>query len=303
MATEAQKWLQENAATLRNERMAPLAEKAREIWAALRQESNVDLAAIRLEGQKTSRRVELRAGVDGTDTEALGVMSQGELQALALAIFIPRATSDESPFRFVVLDDPIQAMDPSKIEGFLSVLVRLASERQVIVFTHDDRLPAAIRRSAVPARIVDVTRSTNSVVMVADSLSPAKRALDDAYAIAADPAVPDEIKKRAVGVLCREAFEATLWDVYSAREFAMGAASGDVEASWEAATKVRKRIALALGADANDTAAVDKWVDGRTAHKITLAIVNKGVHEGVHDFVEAIKNVRAAVKDLITTAR
>ena len=298
IATEALKWLQENAATLRNERLAPLADEAREIWAALRQESNVDLAAIRLEGQKTSRRVELRAGVDGTDTEALGVMSQGELQALALAVFIPRATSDESPFRFVVLDDPIQAMDPSKIEGFLSVLVGLAADRQVVVFTHDDRLPAAIRRSAAPARIIDVTRSVNSLVSVSDSLNPAKRALDDAYRIARDDAVPDEVKKRAVGVLCREAFEATLWDVYSSRAFGGGATTAAVEDAWEAATTIRLRIALALGADANDAAAVDKWIDGRTARKVALGVVNKGVHQGVHDFVEAIRNVRTAVGDL-----
>jgi ABC-type hemin transport system ATPase subunit len=118
VAAEALKWLQTNAAQLRNERIAPLAEKSREIWAALRQESNVDLGAIRLEGQKTTRRVVLQAAVDGSETEAFGVMSQGELQALALAIFIPRASSPESPFRFLVFDDPIQAMDPSKIDGF-----------------------------------------------------------------------------------------------------------------------------------------------------------------------------------------
>ena len=105
VATEALKWLQANASELRNQRIAPLADAAREIWRALRQESNVDLGAIRLEGQKTSRRVLLKADVDGSDTEAFGVMSQGELQALALAIFIPRATSAESPFRFLVLDD------------------------------------------------------------------------------------------------------------------------------------------------------------------------------------------------------
>lgn len=298
IAAEAQKWLQDNAATLRNERMAPLADKAREIWAALRQESNVDLAAIRLEGQKTSRRVELRAGVDGTDTEALGVMSQGELQALALAVFIPRATSDESPFRFVVLDDPIQAMDPSKIEGFLQVLAGLAADRQVVVFTHDDRLPAAIRRSSVPARVIEVTRSANSVVSVDDSLTPATRALDDAYKIARDEAVPDEVKKRAVGVLCREGFEAALWDVYSAREFGRGASQVEVEAGWEAATTVRMRIALAVGKDAKDTVAVDTWLGGRTARKVTLGVVNRGVHEGVHDFAAAVNAVRASVEDL-----
>ena len=55
--SEAQKWLQDNAVELRNERIEPLADQARQIWAALRQESNVDLGAIRLVGQKTTRRV------------------------------------------------------------------------------------------------------------------------------------------------------------------------------------------------------------------------------------------------------
>lgn len=153
VATEAQKWLQANSGELRNQRIALLAGKAQAIWLALRQESTVDLGAICLEGRNTSRRVVLEAAVDGSDTEAFGVMSQGELQALALAAFIPRATSPESPFRFLVLNDPIQAMDPSKIDGCLQVLTSLAEDRQVIVFTHDDRLPAAIRRSRAPARI------------------------------------------------------------------------------------------------------------------------------------------------------
>ena len=196
VADEALKWLQKNAGVLRNERIAPLADQAKRIWAALRQESNVDLGEIRLEGQKTTRRVVLKADVDGSDTDAFGVMSQGELQALALAIFIPRATSPESPFRFLVLDDPIQAMDPSKIDGFLQVLTRLAENRQVIVFTHDDRLPSAIRMSRAPARIVEVMRGANSVVTVTESSRPADRLLEDAYAIAADEAFPD-IKKKA----------------------------------------------------------------------------------------------------------
>ena len=172
VADEALKWLQKNAGVLRNERIAPLADQAKRIWAALRQESNVDLGEIRLEGQKTTRRVVLKADVDGSDTDAFGVMSQGELQALSLAIFIPRATSPSSPFRFLVLDDPIQAMDPSKIDGFLEVLARLAENRQVIVFTHDDRLPSAIRMSRAPARIVELVRGANSVVTVTESTRP-----------------------------------------------------------------------------------------------------------------------------------
>ncbi|MGI8814679.1 MAG: hypothetical protein ACR2G2_05165 [Pseudonocardia sp.] len=46
----------------------------------------------------------------------------------------------------MVLDDPIQAMDPSKIDGFVRVLESLAATRQIVVFSHDDRLPEAVRR-------------------------------------------------------------------------------------------------------------------------------------------------------------
>jgi DNA repair exonuclease SbcCD ATPase subunit len=298
VATEALKWLQANAGRLRNERIAPLAEKSRKIWAALRQESNVNLGAIRLEGQKTSRRVVLQAAVDGSETEAFGVMSQGELQALALAIFIPRATSPESPFRFLVFDDPIQAMDPSKIDGFLEVLTGLAKDRQVIVLTHDNRLPAAIRSSRAPARIVELTRAVNSAISVVESTRPATRLLDDAFAIAVDEAVPEDIKRSAIPALCREALESAAWDVYSSKAFSGGRSREDIEEAWEKATKTAKRLALALTGNADDDLAVDKWKAGGRARRDTLTVVNKGVHQGVSDYKEAVNDARLAIGDL-----
>lgn len=56
---------------------------------------------VQLVGSGTQRRVNLDVTVDGSDANALGVMSQGELHALALALFLPRATMAESPFRFL----------------------------------------------------------------------------------------------------------------------------------------------------------------------------------------------------------
>lgn len=299
VATVALKWLQANAGRLRNERLAPLAERSRQIWAMLRQESNVELSGIRLEGQKTNRRVVLQAAVDGSETEAFGVMSQGELQALALAIFIPRATSPESPFRFLVFDDPIQAMDPSKIDGFLEVLTSLANGRQVIVLTHDNRLPAAIRASRAPARIVEVTRAANSAISVVESTRPATRLLDDAFAIAADDAVPDDIKRSAIPALCREALEATAWDMYSSRALVGGRSREDIEDAWEKATKTARRLALALAGNADDDAAVDRWKAGGAARKRTLSVVNTGAHEGVSDYKGAVNDARLAVGDLV----
>ncbi|MFM8857644.1 MAG: recombinase RecF, partial [Actinomycetota bacterium] len=229
--------------------------------------------------------------------------SQGELQALALAIFIPRATSPASPFRFVVLDHPIQAMDPSKINGFLQVLTELAKDRQVIVFTHDDRLPSAIRTSRTEARIIEVTRGANSVVHVTESSDPATRLLDDAFAVAADEAVPEDVKRRAIPRLCREAVEVTAKDVFASRAFAQGRSRNDVESAWEAAQKVSKRLALALSLDPDDQAAVDKWVAAGPARKITMAVVNKGVHHGAFNPKGAVNDARRTVADLAQVAK
>lgn len=92
------------------------------------------------------------------------MLSNGELHALGLSLFLPRSTAPDSPFRFVVIDDPVQAMDPSKVEGLAHVLHETAASRQVIVLTHDDRLADALRRLMLPTMIVEVTRREGSLV-------------------------------------------------------------------------------------------------------------------------------------------
>lgn len=142
----AEDWWKETSASVRDERFAPIATKARAVWSQLRLASNVDLGGVVLEGTAGRRRVALQVTVDGTPAEALGVMSQGELHSLALSLFLPRATLAESPFRFICIDDPVQSMDPARVEGLARVLADAARTRQVIVFTHDDRLWEAVRR-------------------------------------------------------------------------------------------------------------------------------------------------------------
>jgi hypothetical protein len=176
MIKAAEAWLKAATDDIRNERLAPLAEQARTIWRMLRQESNVDLGAIRLAGSATQRHVELDVSVDGTPGSALGVMSQGEVNALALSVFLPRATLPASPFRFLVIDDPVQAMDPAKVDGLARVLESTASGRQVIVFTHDNRLAQAVRQLSIPASILEVTRRPDSAVQVRTCLDPAEQA-------------------------------------------------------------------------------------------------------------------------------
>ena len=76
--TEAENWIRKTAATLRSERIAPFAKESQRIWQRLRQQSNVDLGAVRLGGDAQRRagrlgrrRVELGAGGDEPGRAAL----------------------------------------------------------------------------------------------------------------------------------------------------------------------------------------------------------------------------------------
>ena len=169
---DAEKWLKEAAGDLRAERFAPIAEQAIANWRELRQGSSVDLHEITLKKVGRGGRADFDVRADGEGANALGVMSQGELLALSVSVFLPRAALAESPFRFAVIDDPVQAMDPAKVDGLASVLHRAARTRQLVVFTHDDRLPEAIRRLRLDATILRVDRRARSAVAVETSRSP-----------------------------------------------------------------------------------------------------------------------------------
>ena len=91
-------------------------------------------------------------------------MSQGELLSLSVSVFLPRSALGESPFRFAVIDDPVQSRDAAKVEGLARVLHAAAATRQLVVFTHDDRLREAIRRLHLDATILRMSRGRRSNV-------------------------------------------------------------------------------------------------------------------------------------------
>jgi energy-coupling factor transporter ATP-binding protein EcfA2 len=280
----AERWLKGATDDIRNERLAPLADEARAIWAMLRQESNVDLGTIRLAGSATQRHVELNVSVDGAPGSALGVMSQGEVNALALSVFLPRATLPASTFRFLVIDDPVQAMDPAKVDGLARVLQRTAADRQIIVFTHDNRLAQAVRQLSIPATILEVTRRPGSAVEVRPSLEPAEQALTDAGALAADPSVPAAVAARVIPGLCRTAVEAAFTEAVWRRELRAGRRHTDIEADLEAArVRLNPLAALALTGDASKGGDVLPRLNAwgyRFAD--TYQALNKGAHSA-HD--------------------
>ncbi len=272
-------WLKNATDDIRNDRLAPLGDQARAVWSRLRQESNVDLGVIRLSGSGPRRQVDVNVTVDGSPGTALGVMSQGEVNALALSIFLPRATIAASPFRFLVIDDPVQAMDPAKVEGLARALEDVARSRQVLVFTHDDRLPEAVRRLGIGARILEVTRRPGSIVQLRPALTPVERQLKDAYDLCADDALPEDVAARVIPGLCRLAVEAAFTEAARRTQLRAGRRHSDVESEIEAADTLTKKAALAMFGDASRGGEVlprlDNW---QRAAADTYKTLNKGAH-------------------------
>lgn len=244
---KAEEWLASVEVELRNDRFEPIAERAQQIWELLRHESSVSLQSVELEKSGNRRKVNLNVAVDGSTSVALAVMSQGELNALALSLFLPRMTLPDTPFRFLVIDDPVQAMDPLKVDGLARVLADVAATRQVIVFTHDTRLPDAIRRLQIPGRIVEVLRHPDSKVQTRPGDDPIERYLDDARALTMSeqelgPILPDRI----LPSFCRSAIEAGCVAAVRRRRIGRGEAHETVDAALNTAKTTNALVALAL---------------------------------------------------------
>lgn len=299
---KAEQWVKATIDQLRNERLAPLAQQAADIWKDLSQHSNIELGPMTLSGTGTKRKVDLDVRVDGVGSVALAVMSQGELHALALAIFLPRVTAGESPFRFLIIDDPVQAMDPAKVEGLARVMERTAEARQVVVFTHDDRLPEAVRRLGIDATIIEVSRRPGSQVDFRPGGDPATVYLDDALAVSLSGELPEEVRKRVVPGYCRLALEAVLNEVIRRKGLANGTSHHDIEAQVQSVTTLTTRAALALFGDSSKGAEVLPRLGayGKNARDAYQAS-NKGVHEGYPGDLKAlVQDTRHLVEKLRT---
>jgi hypothetical protein len=249
----AEEWWKEASAAVRDERFTPIADGAVAVWNQLRLQSNVNLGGIELEGTAQRRRVALQVTVDGSPAEALGVMSQGELHSLALSLFLPRATLPESPFRFISIDDPVQSMDPARVEGLARVLADAARTRQVIVFTHDDRLPEAVRRLGIAATVLSVTRRAQSIVEVRQTLDPVRALLDDARAVAHTADLPGGVAPRVVPGFCRMAIETACMETVRRRRLLRGENHDDLEALLGSNARAHPLMALVLFDDEKKT--------------------------------------------------
>ena len=255
--------------------------------------SSVSLDDLTLAGQANRRHLEIATSVDGQDTPALAVMSQGELNALSLSLFLARALLPESPFRFLVIDDPVQAMDPTKVEGLARVLAEAAAERQIIVFTHDERLPAAARRLRIEHRMLAVTRRENSQVECQLVKEPVLRHLEDARAVLLTHSLDDQTRQRVIPGFCRQALEAACLEAVWRNRTAAGHDFARTEQDVIHAQTLNDKLKLVLLDDLNgdhQAMRTTLYKDfGRRAQDIVDAC-NRGAHGHWHGGMDGLIN-------------
>ena len=283
---DAEKSMTTALGKLRAGRLAPVVDGAQANWSLLRHESNVALGNIALAGKGSQRYATFDVAIDGSDASALGVMSQGELSALAISVFLPRALLPGSPFGFVVIDDPVQSMDPAKVDGLARVLAGAAAHRQVIVFTHDARLPEAVRRLEIPARIMRVQRQAKSRLSVVADLPPSERYLKEAFALSKGENLSPAVRDVVIPTFCRSAIEAACADRIRRRRIAGGTSHAEVDEDLDKLTSLHTWLAAAL--DLNTA----------QGHEVTRAVRNMGGDGAVKAVILARRGAHEPIPDL-----
>ena len=265
---------------LRSARWSPIEKKALDIWKDLRLGSSVDLRSVQLAGTRVNRKVDLEVEVDGIKADALSVVSQGEISCLALAIFFPRIMLPDNPFRFLLIDDPVQSMDPARVDGLARVFSKIAQVRQLIVFTHDNRLPESLRILDIKHHCFEVRRSMKSEVAISEKRDPVIQYFFEARAILKDNDIQEDIARRVIPGFCRSGLEAACVEAVWRRWLNKGRKHQTIERRLFEAKKLSQKASLALFDDVDKGGKVFSRISGKWEKRFAIAFqdTNKGTH-------------------------
>ncbi|RQS64280.1 chromosome segregation protein SMC [Burkholderia sp. Bp8963] len=131
------------------------------------------------------------------DVKAEAILSEGERRIIALAAFLAdiAGSGNLTPF---VFDDPISSLDQDFEEHVVERLVRLAQERQVIVFTHRLSLLALVETVVRKLKVqADLEKKPSPVELQTTSL----RRLGKSAGLIADFSVRDTKPEKALNKL------------------------------------------------------------------------------------------------------
>ena len=93
-------------------------------------------------GDIKSRRVSVKAkSYDQDLVSAVSSLSESKLNALGLCVSISTNVNNETPFDFLVIDDPIQSLDSEHEVQFVEIIRKIINEykKQVIILSHNKK--------------------------------------------------------------------------------------------------------------------------------------------------------------------
>jgi DNA repair exonuclease SbcCD ATPase subunit len=116
-------------------------------------------------GELKARRVQIKAKSYGKDlVSAVSSLSESKLNALGLCVSIATNLKSDSPFDFLIIDDPIQSWDAEHEIQFIEVIRRLVNERgkQVILMSHNRKWIDMVRSGCriINGRFYEITGYT-----------------------------------------------------------------------------------------------------------------------------------------------
>jgi hypothetical protein len=98
-------------------------------------------------GEMKARRVQIKAISYGKDlASAVSSLSESKLNALGLCVSIATNLKGDSPFKFLIIDDPIQSWDADHEIQFIQVIRKLVERgKQVILLSHNKKWMEQVR--------------------------------------------------------------------------------------------------------------------------------------------------------------
>lgn len=117
-------------------------------------------------GELKARRVQIKARSYGKElVSAVSSLSESKLNALGLCVSIATNLKGESPFDFLIIDDPIQSWDAEHEIQFIEVIRRLVERgKQVILMSHNRKWIDMVRSGCrtINGRFYEITGYTEA---------------------------------------------------------------------------------------------------------------------------------------------
>jgi len=217
LGKQVERWIRDTRAAL----FDPIAEQVKLIWGALSSDGDLGITDVTMSGGvRQSGKINIGLSIGSLSVqpgpEAPRVLSTGQRNALSLATYMPRALQPESPFKFLVLDDPVHAFDVWRVRFLAKLLTRVAASHQVVIFTHDERLWYELRAQGQPMEHIRLNRRPSdsdgsATVFSTDLSSPGSLYLDELEQILqSDQGVgigTDSASSALALTLCRQALD------------------------------------------------------------------------------------------------